>query len=60
MNRMEKYLVLYMASEGDFKKAMAEMPQMTPEMQKHSMEEWVDWMKSKEVSSIWAHRSGRR
>jgi len=44
---MKKYFVLYMASEGDFKKAMAAMPQMTPEQQKASMEEWMEWMKSK-------------
>lgn len=44
---MKKYFVLYMASEGDFKKVMAGMPQMTPEMQKASMQEWMDWMKSK-------------
>jgi hypothetical protein len=41
---MKKYFVLYMASEGDFKKAMAEMPTMTPEQQKASMEEWKGWM----------------
>jgi hypothetical protein len=44
---MKKYFVLYMASEGDFKKAMAEMPKMTPEEQKASMQEWMNWMKSK-------------
>lgn len=44
---MKKYFVLYMASEGDFKKAMADMPQMTPEQQQASMQEWMDWMKSK-------------
>ena len=36
-----------MASEGDFKKAMADMPQMTPEMQKAWMEEWKQWMQAK-------------
>lgn len=44
---MKKYFVIYMASEGDFKKAMASMPQMTPEAMKASMEEWTNWMKSK-------------
>jgi hypothetical protein len=44
---MKKYFVFYMASEGDFKKAMAGMPQMTPEAMKASMEEWTGWMKSK-------------
>lgn len=44
---MKKYFVLYMASEGDFKKAMADMPAMTPEAMKASMEEWTNWMKSK-------------
>lgn len=36
-----------MASEGDFKKVMAEMPTMTPESQKKSMQEWMEWMKAK-------------
>ena len=36
-----------MASEGDFKKAMASMPAMTPEQQKQMMDEWVGWMKAK-------------
>ena len=36
-----------MASEGDFKKAMAEMPKMTPEQQKAMTDEWMGWMKSK-------------
>lgn len=44
---MKKYFVLYMASEGDFKKAMAEMPTMTPEQRKASMDEWMTWMKEK-------------
>ncbi len=44
---MKKYFVLYMASEGDFKKVMAEMPAMSAEAQKKSMQEWMDWMKAK-------------
>lgn len=44
---MKKYFVIYMASEGDFKKVMAEMPKMTPEAMKASMEEWTGWMKAK-------------
>jgi hypothetical protein len=44
---MKKFFVFYMASEGDFKKAMASMPQRTPEEQKASMQEWTDWMKAK-------------
>jgi hypothetical protein len=44
---MKKFFVFYMASEGDFKKVMAQMPQMTPEQQKASMDEWMQWMKSK-------------
>lgn len=44
---MKKYFVLYMASEGDFKKAMADMPKMSPEDMKKSMDEWTDWMKAK-------------
>lgn len=44
---MKKFFVLYMASEGDFKKAMAEMPAMTPEQRQQSMQEWTDWMKQK-------------
>ena len=44
---MKKFFVLYMASEGDFKKAMAEMPAMTPEQMKASMDEWKEWMESK-------------
>lgn len=44
---MKKYFVLYMASEGDFKKAMADMPKMSPEDLKKSMDEWTDWMKAK-------------
>lgn len=44
---MKKYFVLYMASEGDFKRAMAEMPTMTPEQMKASMDEWKTWMQSK-------------
>ena len=41
---MKKFFVFYMASEGDFKKAMAGMGSMTPEQQKQSMEEWKVWM----------------
>jgi hypothetical protein len=44
---MKKFFVFYMANEGDFKKAMANMPQMTPEQQKASMQEWTEWMQSK-------------
>lgn len=44
---MKKFFVLYMANEGDFKKAMAETPAMTPEEQKAMMDEWVHWMKDK-------------
>ncbi len=44
---MKKYFVLYMASEGDFKKAMAQMPTMTEAERKASMDEWMVWMKSK-------------
>ena len=36
-----------MASAGDFKKVMANMPKRTPEQQKQSMQEWEVWMKSK-------------
>ncbi len=42
---MKKYFVLYMASEGDFKKAMDQMGNVTPEEQKASMKEWEEWMK---------------
>jgi len=51
---MKKYFVLYMASEGDFKKAMAEMPAMTPDQQKQSMQEWMGWMKAKGVVDMGA------
>lgn len=44
---MKKYFVFYMASEGDFKKVMAEIPKMTPEQRKASMDDWMSWMKSK-------------
>ncbi len=44
---MKKFFVLYMASEGDFKKAMEGMATVTPEQQQASMQEWMDWMKSK-------------
>ncbi len=44
---MKKFVVLYMASEGDFKKAMADMPKMSPEEMKKSMEEWTEWMRAK-------------
>lgn len=44
---MKKFFVLYMASEGDFKKAMADMPKMTPEQMKASTQEWMDWMQQK-------------
>jgi hypothetical protein len=47
MTRMKKFMVLYMASEGDFKKAMGEMTNITPEQQDASMQEWVEWMKNK-------------
>lgn len=44
---MKKFFVLYMASEGDFKKVMANMPTRTPEEQKASMDSWMEWMKTK-------------
>jgi hypothetical protein len=44
---MKKFFVLYLASAGDFKKAMDSMPKMTPEEQKVSMDEWTQWMKDK-------------
>ena len=44
---MKKFFVFYMAHEGDFKKAMANMPKKTPEEHKKSMEGWGIWMKSK-------------
>jgi hypothetical protein len=43
---MKKYFVLYMASEGDFKKAMGDMANIAPEQQQASMKEWEEWMKS--------------
>jgi hypothetical protein len=43
---MKKFFVLYMASEGDFKKAMGDMANFTPEQRKASMDEWMGWMKS--------------
>lgn len=43
---MKKYFVLYMASEGDFKKAMGDMANATPEQQKAGMDEWKKWMES--------------
>lgn len=46
MKKSKKFLVLYMASEGDFDKVMSEMANITPEEQKESMEEWKGWMKS--------------
>ncbi|MEK7638754.1 MAG: hypothetical protein AAB388_01195 [Patescibacteria group bacterium] len=47
LRNMKKYFVLYMASEGDFKKAMGEMANVTPAEQEASMQEWKDWMESK-------------
>lgn len=44
---MKKFFVFYMASESDFKKAMAGMSSVTPEQQKKSMEDWTVWMKEK-------------
>lgn len=47
-----KFMALYCADPEDMKKWMAEM---TPESQKKSMEEWVEWTKShKEIVDIGA------
>ncbi|HYF10525.1 MAG TPA: YciI family protein [Candidatus Paceibacterota bacterium] len=44
---MKRFFVLYMASEGDFKKAMSGMADVTLEQRKAGMEEWKEWMQSK-------------